>query len=130
MFIALREIKARTIELKPLEDGEVIDKDTVSLKVAGSYSDEDSREFMITINVIVKSDQGFQLSITQDAFFTSDSEIDEAFKASNFPRINAPAIAYPFLRSLVSTITINAGYPAIIIPTVNFAALSERTESN
>jgi preprotein translocase subunit SecB len=54
------------------------------------------------------------------AIFKTQNPIDEDFRTSSFVKINAPAIAFPFLRSFITTITVNAGYNAIILPSVNF----------
>ncbi|MRA09683.1 hypothetical protein F4T81_03520 [Acinetobacter nosocomialis] len=52
--------------------------------------------------------------------FTSKTPITEEFKKSNFPKVNAPAIAYPFMRSFINNFFINAGYDPVLLPTYNF----------
>lgn len=59
-----------------------------------------------------------------------DGVVDEAFKASSFPKVNAPAIAFPYLRSLISTITLQAGLGPVILPSINFNRLIEEKDSS
>lgn len=47
--------------------------------------------------------------------------IDSDFLNSSFITVNAPAILFPFIRSYISTMTINAGLNPIVLPTINFA---------
>lgn len=54
------------------------------------------------------------------AQFECQEEIEQEFKDSGFPIINAPAIAYPFLRAFVHNFFLNAGYNTILLPTYNF----------
>jgi len=59
-----------------------------------------------------------------------DGIVDEAFKASPFPKVNAPAIAFPYLRALVSTITLQAGLGPVMLPSINFNKLVEEKEDS
>jgi len=53
------------------------------------------------------------------ALFETENTISEEFKTSGFVQTNAPAIAFPYLRSFISTMSINAGFSPIILPAVN-----------
>ncbi|ENM3932477.1 protein-export chaperone SecB [Vibrio cholerae] len=64
-----------------------------------------------------------KLDIKYVALFEGDDEFDEEFQQSAFPRVNAPAIAYPFLRAFIGTFLLNGGYEPIMLPSVNFSAL-------
>ena len=46
----------------------------------------------------------------------------------DFIKTNAVAIVYPFLRSLVATITSNANIPSYILPVFNIAAYFEKED--
>lgn len=61
------------------------------------------------------------------AFFESDSPLTQEFLSSPFTSINAPAIAYPYLRSFITHSLVNAGYPALYLPTVNFVELAKKS---
>ena len=66
------------------------------------------------------NDKKFNLDIKAMFDFLTDEEISEEFKQSHFPRINAPAIAYPYLRAYVSNLTLQSGVNPAMLPTINF----------
>ena len=59
------------------------------------------------------------------AFFESEQELSAEFLESHFTKINAPAIAYPYLRSFITNVLVSAGYPAVYLPTVNFVEMAK-----
>ena len=67
----------------------------------------------------------FDLEIEFVAIFGTSEAIDDNFKKSTFVKINSPAIAFPYLRSFVSTLTLNAGLPPLILPAYNFTKENE-----
>ncbi|WP_165673602.1 protein-export chaperone SecB [Metapseudomonas otitidis] len=71
---------------------------------------EDNR----VINVVYRSE------------FKTDNPIDSEFRKTDFPYVNAPAIAYPYLRAFVSNLTLNSGYSPVMLPSVNFVAMKDR----
>lgn len=62
----------------------------------------------------------FTLTTKAVAEFETQSEVSEEFIMSTLVQVNAPAIAFPYLRSFISTITLNAGIPAIVLPAMVF----------
>ena len=67
----------------------------------------------------------FDLKIEFVAIFGTSEAIDDSFKKSTFVKINSPAIAFPYLRSFISTLTLNAGLPPLILPAYNFTKENE-----
>lgn len=63
----------------------------------------------------------FKLNLQFVAVFGTEETIDEEFKSSEIVRINSLAIAFPFMRSFISTFTINSGIPSFILPAYNFS---------
>lgn len=61
-----------------------------------------------------------KLDVEFHTYFECSSPVDEAFLASDFVKISAPAIGFPFLRAFVSNIALQGGYPPIILPSINF----------
>lgn len=87
---------------------------------------EDDNEFLIHFKINITSplseeedDDGI-FNIDFIARFSSKSPITQEFKDSNFPKVNAPAIAYPFIRAFVNNFFINSGYSPVLLPTYNF----------
>lgn len=57
--------------------------------------------------------------------FETDEDITDKFRNNHFCSINAPAIAYPYLRAYVSNFLLSSGYKPLILPTINFQKLSK-----
>ncbi len=87
-----------------------------------SYSDRFGLIFHATL-----LHQGFYgLDLSYLTWFQTSEPIDADFMESPFLGVNAPAIAFPFLRSFISIMLLNAGYKPAIIPSINFVKLYER----
>jgi len=121
MNITLKGTQVESLNFNKSEGGD----DDMEFSCSVGYNNEDKKSFIVKFHISLNPQQGFELSACYIAYFETDDEIDEKFMKSNFPSINAPAIAYPFLRSFISTLTINAGYDAVLIPTLNFQALAK-----
>ncbi len=95
-------------------------KITIDRSIAFSTSDKKlfSVEFDIKID---DKNENFNLSLSCSSVFQTEDDITEEFKQSDFITANAPAIAFPFARSFINTLTVNAGMPSVIIPAYNFS---------
>lgn len=103
--------------------------DDFSFGYKGGFSEQKENSFIIIFNLGVKSLDGYSLEIEFVAFFESDEPVDEFFMGSHFAKVNAPAIAYPFLRSYISNLTLQSGYEPFMLPTINFQALANKIPS-
>lgn len=131
MKVTLKKTMVREMSLSML-DGTISSDEITSpanlfkrFEVSARYTEEDDKGFAIVFDVMIlmpELDQS-ELQIELWAFFETNEAITDDFKKSHFPRVNAPAIAYPYLRSFVTTFLVNAGYPALYLPTINFSAM-------
>ncbi|MGN6396158.1 MAG: protein-export chaperone SecB [Mucilaginibacter sp.] len=103
-----------------LDDSQKKSKRNFKIDFDKVFSDENTMSFIIRFRVSITNSKLFDLNITYDCNFITDGEIDEEFKSSQFPNVNAPAIAYPFLRSYISFFTLNSGFEVVMLPTINF----------
>jgi len=71
----------------------------------------------------------FKLLLHYLSWFESPEPIQKEDVDSPFARINAPAIAFPYLRSFVSLVTLNSGFRLAILPTVNFVKMYQEFEA-
>jgi len=130
MKLQLRQNIAHEVSLLPLEEIEIdtsADLDDHHFSYGCSFSDSnEENSFFITFNIKLQIAQSNILAIEYHSFFEVDETITEEFKSSAFPEVNAPAIAYPYLRAFISTFLLNAGYEPIMLPSVNFAAMFEQ----
>lgn len=122
MQISLLNTKVEKLDLQRVE--EAPEEDAIELTYSYGFREDHKTSFVVKFGVSLKSKEGFNLSIEYIAYFDADVELNEEFKRSHFPKVNAPAIAYPFLRSFINTLTVNAGYGSVLLPTVNFQVLA------
>ena len=90
-------------------------------------SDSESRDFLVTFEIVLSLSQGYLLEIEHSSIFTSNVNLDKKFQDTNFPKVNAPAIAYPFLRTFIANFLLNSGYEPIILPSINFTKFKKVT---
>lgn len=87
--------------------------------------------FVVEFQLVFQNQEGndkFDLEVNFRTLFKTKDKITKDFMSSFFVQANAPAIAFPFLRSFVTTIVSNAGYSPIIISSINFAAEFEKNQ--
>ena len=101
-------------------------EDNVSVNYQTLFSQESDREFMVLFKIALYTKDGTEIYLEYAGFFEADQAIKQDFMNSSFPVVNAPTILYPYIRSFVSTLTMNAGMPTVILPTVNFQALANQ----
>ena len=124
------QLKNTRVESLNLVSNDEITNDSFSLGMANGYSDKELNNFVVKFEIEVKSEHGYELQLAYEAEFECDEDISTEFKNSHFPVVNAPAIAYPYLRSFVSLLTLNSGYETLVLPTVNFQAMAQQTETS
>lgn len=101
----------------------------VELKYAAAYSEEDSKFFSILFDFSVKVEANDMLLVLKFvANFSCETDINNEFKQSDFVSVNAPAIAYPYLRAFVSQFLLLAGYKPIVLPAINFVTLNKQKD--
>ena len=94
----------------------------ISVNQGVVHNKSDKRKLSIVFEVALENrDEGFELNCLLEFEFETDKDISNAFLESPFITQSAPAIAFPYVRSMISSLTINAGLSPIIIPTYNFS---------
>ena len=90
---------------------------------------EESSQFGILFKLTLACEETFQIQLHALAEFSCNQVLTQEFISSHFPKINAPAIAFPYLRSFIANLMLNAGYPPLHLPSVNFVQLVEEEEA-
>lgn len=62
-------------------------------------------------------------SVEYHTVFESTLPIDDNFLKSDFARISAPAIGFPYVRAFISNLSLQAGLQLVILPSINFIQL-------
>lgn len=86
--------------------------------------------FFVIFDLRLLTRESKVITIIYKSRFVTDAVIDKEFIVSNFPYVNAPAICYPYLRAFISNLTLNSGYSPVMLPSINFAALRNKTIKN
>jgi len=124
MKIQLKSWKVVNISFTLLDKNNYREEDTFDLE-SGSYFPE-NLEYIFTVEFKISiKDKSFDLFVDALFDFEIDEKITEDFKLSDFPKINAPAIAFPYLRAFISNLTLQSGAYPIILPSINFVSLVE-----
>lgn len=117
--LLIENSKALSIDFVSFDKDVLRKKKSFNLGVGNSFDTNNPNEFSVLFDISIQNPQ-YDLKIKYIYMFSSNQEITEEFKVSTFPSVNAPAIAFPFLRSFISSITLQAGYSPIILPSINF----------
>lgn len=125
MKIQLESWKIKSLSFSILQ--EVRNENSFDLSTGHFFTEEDKNNFEIGFEVTI-NDKEFDLKLEAIFIFKLDEDLTEDFKLSDFPKINAPAIAFPYLRAFVSNITLQSGFKPVMLPSINFVALAEKSE--
>jgi preprotein translocase subunit SecB len=122
------DIQLNNCQVKSLKFEE--SKEAMELTMANGvgYQEEESKAFTIYFKISLPAENNL-LSIEYIATFTTSENVDDEFRESHFPSVNAPAIAYPYLRTFVSQFLLLSGYEPQILPTLNFVKMQEQDEN-
>ncbi len=125
MELQLASVRARKILLEE----KAVESPIVEFRFRIGYP-QDPDTFSIEFDFKLENEEeNYCLQTVYEATFSTNKDIDDEFKNSGFPRINAPAIAFPYFRAYISTITQQAGYSSVVLPSVNFTKMEMEEES-
>ncbi len=92
-----------------------------NLKYQILFSNDDKTQFIVQFTSQLSNvSRGFNLNCVYSAKFQTTKKIDLAFQKSDLVNINAPAIAFPYFRAFITSLSLQGGYEPIIPPTLNF----------
>ena len=103
-----------------------------SLNTKTFFNEDLDNKFVVAFSLSIASDNKERMSIEifAQALFETSEAINGEFKTSYFANVNAPAIAFPFVRSFVQTLSVNMGITPIILPSYNFAQAFEESKNS
>ena len=117
--IFLKETFVQSLSFKRKHSNEPYLETEVSISPFVNF-DEEGKEYRVMFKGEFENSL-FNLNLQFVAVFCTEEAIDEEFKTSELVKINSLAIAFPFMRSFISTFTINSGIPSFILPAYNFS---------
>ena len=121
MQFRLLKTLVRTLRCEELE----ADQETIEdLRFSPVYQENRPREFGVLFDLKLPLEATTQLVISYLAVFETTDDITDEFKNSHFPKVNAAAVAYPYLRAFVSQFSVLAGFELHTLPIRNFVKAS------
>lgn len=117
--IFLKETFVQSLSFKRKHSNEPYLETEVSISPFVNF-DKEGKEYRVMFDGKFENSL-FNLNLQFVAVFGTEEAIDEEFKTSELVKINSLAIAFPFMRSFISTFTINSGIPSFILPAYNFS---------
>ncbi|WP_318473286.1 protein-export chaperone SecB [Photobacterium leiognathi] len=131
MNLQLRTTFVDSLNISKL-DSLIEPRDGFDLNFGCAFSEQSNDSFQVFFNLnieICAADSAIHepthtLELKYTAIFDLDDEMTEEFRSGLFPKVNAPAIAYPFMRTFLSNTLLNAGFEPIMLPSVNFQAIA------
>lgn len=128
MKIQLKGWKIKNLSFKMNDKTTRVSKrNSFNLSIGHSFPEDSVNEFLIGFMINIK-DAEFRITLEMLFIFQVDQVIDEQFRQSDFINVNAPAIAFPYVRSYISNLTLQSGFAPIILPSVNFVKLNKKRE--
>lgn len=129
MKLKLLDYRVVNLNLESIEQDSSLTQqpNELDLQVGQFYPEDKDNIFGVGFRVAFKQD-GYALKVEMRFFFETDDIITDEFKNSSFPVINAPAIAFPYLRSFLSIITMQSGYPPVMLPSINFVEFAKNAQ--
>jgi preprotein translocase subunit SecB len=130
--IRLLNVKVVSVDFSTdnLFDRNISDELEANVEYAVRFNDDEPKMYIVEFKVQMKDkEKDINFSLKAIALFESENEIDDDFKNSSFANQNSPAIAFPFVRSFISTFTTNAGLEPIILPSFNFASQNQKNDN-
>lgn len=94
------------------------------------FFDENARKFNIVFDFGFITEDEKYLRVEYYSSFVTDTDIDDDFRSSKFPIINAPAIAFPFLRAFIANLLISSGNQPILLPSINFVKFKQEAQDS
>jgi preprotein translocase subunit SecB len=107
-------------------DKEVTAKLETTLGLAVVLEESKANQFAIIFEIgLASKPKTFKFKLKATAHFEASEKISSDFVNSPFARINAPAIAFPYIRSFISNFTLNCGYNPVMLPSFNFVEMAK-----
>lgn len=125
MKLQLISTKITEVDLKSLDKKDVSIKKKFGLNVSSIFSKVNKKRFAIVFKINLDNPE-FKLAVTSTHWFEAEKPFSEEFKLSDFININAPAIAFPFLRAYISNLTLQSGFEPAILPSMNFVEMAKK----
>lgn len=126
MKLRLAKWEVQKLNFSKLDEENTVE-DSFGLKTGHHFPENNNKAFAIVFDIEIE-DKKFKIELNVIFWFDVDEEISEEFKAGHFPKVNAPAISFPYLRAYISNLTLQSGFEPVILPAINFVELAKEKQ--
>ncbi|MCX6856665.1 MAG: hypothetical protein NTV80_17375 [Verrucomicrobia bacterium] len=98
------------------------------LRYSPIYREDKDSEFAVIFDLVQPLKPDSVLKMQYIAVFQTSAVMDDAFRNSHFPKVNAPAVGYPYLRAFVSQFAVLTGCEPFTMPIRNFVKEAASTK--
>lgn len=126
MNFRLENNKVVSLQIFPSDEGEPSEN---TFEFNYKCITESETNFVIEFDFQLCSSNKFSLKLVHQFFFEISEPAPAEFFSSHYTEVNAPAIAYPYLRAFVATVLLNAGLESVYLPTVNFVEHAKQNKN-
>jgi preprotein translocase subunit SecB len=123
----IRLVKSFVDDLSLLKTNEPLNEIKFSLVTV--FLEESLNTFLIIFDLKVQVGSERVLTVKYISEFEADQDISEGERSLHFFSINAPAIAFPFLRAYIANFMLSSGFDPMFLPTINFVKLAADTSA-
>lgn len=107
-------------------DKEVTAELETTLKMIVAMAEKNENQFATMFEIgLANKRKTFKFKVKATAHFETSEKVTADFVNSPFARINAPAIAFPYIRVFISNFTLNSGYNPVMLPSFNFVEMAK-----
>lgn len=101
---------------------------TYTISVGAKVDDSSIGQVNVKLEVFEKNTNSFNISCCMVGLFDLSDIKDVPVSTDEFLYVNAPAIIFPYLRELVSNITLRGSMKPLLIPSCNFKEMREQKQ--
>jgi len=99
---------------------------TYTISVGAKVDDSNIGQVNVKLDVFEKDTNSFKISCCMIGIFDLSDIKDIPISIDDFLFVNAPAIIFPYLREIVSNLTLRGSMKALILPTCNFKEMRDK----
>jgi preprotein translocase subunit SecB len=110
-------------------DKDVTKEVSLSMELSIERNTGNNTSFRVVFDISLHSPQNeLRLNLKAIALFVTTETISDEFLHSPLAKVNAPAIAFPFIRAYIANFTLNCGFNPIMLPSFNFQAMNRLSD--
>jgi preprotein translocase subunit SecB len=131
----IREVKFRFVNFF-VRESHIVFKEQGDPKFAinfnaNGYVFKNLNQFHLELFVDIKEEtEKFHIHLNTISVFEFPEDTTEEAYTSNYFTLNAPALAFPYIRAYISNLTAQSGLFTITLPTYNLTAMGEKLREN